>query len=542
MVKADRVRKEHLDALERAGFQIPYKYETTHKLRELEEQFGSYVDESRREFRIKPGEITDVNVSVAGNVAELRDHGKVSFVDIYDMDGTTQVMFRPNELGDRYSVLKGNLDRGDIVGVNGLVMRTKKEELSVLAKDVTLLAKCLLDIPPLREADSLDVETRYRYRELDLKLNRATRETLAKRVKTIRAMQKYLDEKDFFEVEIPLIQPVYGGASAKPFMTTVNALDETHYLSISPELYLKRLIVGGLPGAFTITKNFRNESIDTTHNPEFTMMECYWANRDLYDMMRLTEEMLGHIALEVNKTHEVALSRFAADGTEEKLPISFAPPFKKMTMEDAVKEIAQIEVPDNESALRSILEMERATEKEEDDKIEAKYEDKESNRKKIEEEKKAVPRVKLTGDRLNRPNLIMGLFEKYVEGRLVQPTFIYDYPEDNSPLTRKHRSKPGWVERFELFVAGTELANAYSELRDPFDQANRFQQQEEDRKKGDEEAHPYDKGYVRSLMWGLPPTGGLGIGIDRLVMFLAGKASIKDVMLYPMMKRVAEED
>lgn len=474
-------RKAKYDKLLARGISPPYRYETT-----------SRIEDVRRTYdNIKPEESTGVNVSVAGTVVAERTHGKLKFLDIEDRDSKIQTYFRADELGERYSDLE-NLDLGDIIGVKGEVVKTKRGELSVLVKDYNLLAKCLLPLPSLREP--LSVEKKYRQRYLDLKTSKETRETFVKRARAISAMREHLDREGFIEVEIPLLQPVYGGAAAKPFTTHSNTLDSDLFLSISPELYLKRLIVGGMEKVYTITKNFRNEDIDTTHNPEFTMMECYQAYADLYDMMSLTENVASFIAQKVNEKTRVEYQGQTID---------FTPPFKRLSMEEAVKQHTDFDIKDYSK----------------------------------EELKKFVEREQLeVKGEISYPNVVFSIFDKHVGDKLVQPTFIHDYPVDVSPLTRKHRTKPGWVERFELYVNKTEMANAYSELNDSFDQKERFERQQEMKKQLAEEAHPMDEDFVAALMYGLPPTGGLGIGIDRLNMILTDSPSIKDVILFPQMK------
>jgi len=472
-------RRNNYSALVNAGITIPYKFENVTPIAKVREY----------EPKVLPGQVLEDRVRVAGTLVGFREHGQLSFLDLQDLSGDIQIMTRPNELGPTYGCLR-QLDLGDVIGVDGKVMKSKRGELSILADKYSLLAKCFYPLPNLR--DAMNVETRYRQRYIDLKTNPGTRETFVKRAKIVTAMREFLDNRGFIETEIPTLQPVYGGASAKPFKTHVNALNEEWYLSISPELYLKRLISGGMEKVYTITHNFRNEDIDTTHNPEFTAVETYEAYADLYDVMAMTEQMLNHIAKKATGSETVPVQ-----GTE----VSFKLPFQRMTMEEAVRQHAGVSLQGSDLPVIA--------------------------------EGLGLPKD------ASYPNVIGGLFEKYVEKRLVQPTFIHDYPIDNSPLTRKHRSKPGWVERFELFVNGMELANAYTELVDPFDQKERFDKQVEERKRGNEEAHPMDEDFVTALMYGTPPTGGLGIGIDRLVMLLTGKASIKDVLLFPMVKRIA---
>jgi lysyl-tRNA synthetase class 2 len=371
-------------------------------------------------------------------------------------------------------------------------MKTHKGELSILVHEYTLLAKCLMPLPGPR--DELTIEKKYRQRYLDLKLYPEVRQRLIARSRIITAMRDFLDSNGFIEVETPVLQPVYGGAAAKPFMTHCNALDQNMYLSISPELYLKRFIVGGMERVYTICKNFRNEDIDITHNPEFTMMECYEAYTDYSGMMTLTEQLIAYVAENV-----LEKTKITYQGKE----IDLKSPWPRMTMEDAVRKIAGIEVPEDEQGLKQLVQ---------EYELEVKH-------------------------RLIKPNVINALFEKQVEPKLIQPIFIMDYPIDISPLTRKHRSKAGWVERFEGFVAGMEMGNAYSELNDPFDQRDRFLKEVEERKKGDEEAHPMDEDFIVSLMYGFPPCGGLGIGVDRLVALLTDSPSLKDVIMFPLMKK-----
>lgn len=479
-------RMKKYNEMVRKGLKIPYSFIVSTDINCINDSFSD----------LEKGAETDRVVSIAGMVTALRVHGKLTFIDVRDLTDKIQVNFRVNELGeDGYEALQ-LFDTGDFIGVTGHVMRTHKGELSILAHEYTLLAKCLMPLPGPR--DELTVEKRYRQRYLDLKLYSETRQRLIIRGKAITAMREFLDSKGFVEVETPTLQAVYGGAAAKPFLTHSNALDQDMFLSISPELYLKRFIVGGMERVYTICKNFRNEDIDVMHNPEFTEMECYQAYTDYNGMMELTEQMTAYICEEV-----VGKTKISYQGNE----LEFAPPWQRMTMEEAVQKIAEIDVPNDEHGLRKLVEKHQ---------VEVKH-------------------------RLNRPNVINALFEKLAQPKIVQPTFILDYAVDVSPLTRKHRSKSGWVERFEGFVAGMEVANAYSELNDPFEQRTRFLEQVEERKKGDEEAHPMDEDFVTALMYGFPPTGGLGVGVDRLIMVLTDSMSIKDVIMFPLMKKVELE-
>jgi lysyl-tRNA synthetase class 2 len=476
-------RKKKYDQMIGKGMNIPYSFLVSTDIKSINDSFCD----------LSPGTETDGVVSIAGMVNAIRVHGKLTFIDIRDIADKIQLNFRVNELGEeKYNTVQ-LFDVGDTIGATGNVMKTNKGELSILVHDYALLAKCLMPLPGPR--DELTIEKRYRQRYLDLKLYPEVRQRLITRSRIITAVRDFLNSNGFVEVETPVLQTVYGGAAAKPFMTHCNALDQNMYLSISPELYLKRLIVGGMERVYTICKNFRNEDIDVTHNPEFTMMECYEAYTDYNGMMALTEQMISYVA-------ESALGKTKI--TYQGKAIELKPPWPRIPMEDAVKRTAGIDVPEDERKLKKLVE---------EHGLEVKH-------------------------GLIRPNVINALFEKLVQPTLIQPTFITDYPVDISPLTRKHRSKVGWVERFEAFAAGSiEIGNAYSELNDPFDQRDRFLKEVEERKKGDEEAHPMDEDFITSLMYGLPPTGGLGVGVDRVVMLLTDSASIKDVIMFPLMKK-----
>jgi lysyl-tRNA synthetase class 2 len=476
-------RKKKYDEMIEKGMSIPYSFEVSTRIDEIVMKFSN----------LDKGAETKQTVSIAGVINALRIHGKLTFMDIRDVTSKIQVNFRVDELGEDGYNRAQLFDPGDFIGVKGRVMKTHKGELSVLAQEYVLLAKCLMPLPGPR--DELTIEKRYRQRYLDLKLYPETRQRLIARSRIITAMRSFLDINGFIEVETPVLQPVYGGAAAKPFVSHSNALATDMYLSISPELYLKRFIIGGMEKVYTICKNFRNEDIDVMHNPEFTMMECYQAYTDYNGMMELTEHLVAKVAQE-------SLGKTKADYQGK--TIDFSPPWTRMTMEEAVQNIAGVEVPEDELALKKLA-----------DKYQLKVK-----------------------HRLIRPNVIDALFEQLVQPQLVQPTFIKDYPIDVSPLTRKHRSKKDWVERFEGFIAGMEIANAYSELNDPFEQRERFLQQVDERSKGDEEAHPMDMDFVAALMYGLPPTGGLGVGVDRLIMVLTNSPSIKDVIMFPLMKQV----
>ncbi len=481
-LEADADKMHNYSRLLDAGLKIPYRFEVSSSVGAIRGKYGD----------IEPGRNTGETHSVAGTVQGVRKFGRLTFLDLYDGIDRVQIMARKDELGDKYGMIQ-HFEVGDAIGVQGTVLKTKTGELSILTKDFTLLSKSLLPIPVLKGSNDLSAERQYRQRYLYWKANPQSREVVYKRARAIDAMRRFLTDRGFVEVDIPSIQPVYGGANARPFTTDVNALDQTWYLSISPELYLKRFIIGGIPRVFYIGKNFRNEGIDSTHNPEFTSMESYAAYQDLYGVMRMTEEMMARVAEQTTGKMKVTYN-----GKE----IDFTPPWRRQTMEDAVSEYLGETVPEDEGRLRALL----------------------GSR-------------DISVMRFNRPNAIGALFEHFADKHPVQPTFIHDYPKDSSPLTREHREKEGWVERFEAFVHGMEMANAYSELVDPFEQQDRFEQQEEERRSGNEEAHPTDSDFIQALMYGMPPTGGLGVGIDRLIMILTDSSSIKDVIGFPMSRR-----
>lgn len=433
-------------------------------------------------------------VSVAGRLMSKRGMGKSSFCDLQDRDGRIQLYVRINELGEEaYEAFK-KLDLGDIVGVVGEVFKTRMGEISVKAAEVTLLAKSLRPLPE-KFHGLKDPDTRYRQRYLDLIVNPDVRHTFITRSRIIAAIRRMLDERGFLEVETPILNTIAGGATARPFMTHHNTLDLDMYMRIAPELFLKRLIVGGLERVYEIGRMFRNEGMSPRHNPEFTMMELYQAYTDYHGMMEIAETLVSGVASEVLGTMRVVYQ-----GTE----IDLTPPWTRLTMTEAVRQYAGVdfdEIPDTAAAI-------------------------------------AVAREKglhLAGNPV-RGEVLNRFFEEFVEPNLVQPTFITDYPVEVSPLTKRKPGKPELVERFEFFITNREFGNAYSELNDPLDQKERFLAQVQKREAGDEEANMMDDDYVTALEHGLPPTGGLGIGIDRLVMLLTDSYSIRDVLLFPTMK------
>ena len=445
-------------------------------------------------------------VCIAGRMMSRRIMGKASFVELQDSKGRIQVYITrddicPDENKDLYNtVFKKLLDLGDFIGVKGFVFRTQTGEISVHAQSLTVLAKSLKPLPIVKEKDGQvydsfdDPELRYRQRYVDLVVNKGVKETFQKRAIVTRTMRRILDEAGYTEVETPVLQVIPGGASARPFITHFNALNTDMYMRIATELYLKRLIVGGFEGVYETGKNFRNEGMDKTHNPEFTCMELYVSYKDYNWMMSFTEKMLEEICIAVNGKPEVEI-----DGNI----ISFKAPYRRLPILDAIQEKSGYDLHDKtEDEIREIA-------------------------KKIGIE---------DTETMGKGKLIDEIFGETAEGTFIQPTFITDYPVEMSPLTKMHRSKPGLTERFELMVNGKELANAYSELNDPLDQEERFKDQMALAAKGDDEAMIIDHDFLRALQYGMPPTSGIGIGIDRLVMLMTGKFAIGEIMLFPQMK------
>jgi lysyl-tRNA synthetase class 2 len=478
-------RLKELEEIRKMGFE-PYggRFERTHKIIEIREEFS----------HLKPGEkLEDVNVKVAGRIKSIRRHGKLSFADIEDFSGRIQIYVSTDYLSEKEYKLFKKLNLGDIIGVEGGIVRTKKGELSVLVKQLHLLTKALKQIP-FEWFGLKDVELRYRKRYLDLLLNQNVRETFLRRNKIISAIREFLNSKGFIEVETPMLQVVPGGATARPFITYHNALGINLYLRIAPELFLKRLIVGGFEKVYEINRNFRNEGIDTKHNPEFTMLEWYWAYADYNDNMKLTEELITYVARKV-----LGKLKIKYQGKD----INLTPPWPRIPMIEALKEFVGIDVEG-----KSVEELRNLCEK------------------KGLEIKRGI----------SKGEIIAGLFEELVQPKLFQPTFIIDYPLEVSPLAKEKKDNPQLVERFELIIAGEEIANAYSELADPIEQKKRFLEQLEKRRRGDEEAHMMDEDFIEALEYGMPPTSGCGIGVDRLVMLFTDSPSIRDVILFPTLR------
>ena len=464
----------------------------------------AYTDEIRDSFddNLQPPR----EVCVAGRIMSRRIMGKASFMELQDSRGRIQVYVSrddicPGEDKDLYNVVfKKLLDIGDFIGVRGFVFRTRTGEISVHAREITLLSKSLRPLPIVKMKDGkaydafTDPELRYRQRYVDLVVNKGVKEIFLKRTRMFQSMREYFNSHGYVEVETPILQSIPGGASARPFITHHNTLDIPLYLRIADELYLKRLIVGGFEGVYEFSKNFRNEGMDRTHNPEFTCMEIYVSYKDYNWMMDFTEKMLEKIALDVNGTIEVQVG----DNT-----ISFKGPFRRVTMAQAIKEHTGIDIEGmDEAALRQVCK---------DLGIE-------------------------TDPSMGKGKLIDEIFGEKCEAKYIQPTFIIDYPIEMSPLTKRHRDNPELTERFELMVNGKELANAYSELNDPIDQYERFVDQMRLADKGDDEAMIIDHDFIRALEYGMPPTSGMGIGMDRLAMLLTGQTTIQEVLLFPQMR------
>ena len=476
-----RVRREKLAALQAAGCDpfVITKYDVTHRSAEIKERYD---------------ELEGKQVSVAGRMMSKRIMGKASFCSVQDREGAIQVYVARDSLGEEAYADFKRLDRGDIIGVVGNVFKTKTGEISIHAERIELLSKSL-QILPEKFHGLTNTDMRYRQRYVDLIVNPEVRDTFIKRSKIISAIRKYLATQDFMEVETPMLVANAGGASARPFETHFNALDEDLKLRISLELYLKRLIVGGLERVYEIGRVFRNEGLDTRHNPEFTLMELYQAYTDYHGMMDLTENLYRFVALEVLGTTKITYGGVEMD---------LGKPFRRITMLDAVKEYSGVDFREIHS---------------------------------LEEARAAADARGIHYEERHKKGDILNLFfEEYVEEHLVQPTFVMDHPVEISPLTKRKPDDPEYVERFEFFMNGWEMANAYSELNDPIDQRERFAAQEQLLAAGDEEANHTDEDFLNALEIGMPPTGGIGFGIDRMCMLLTDSAAIRDVLLFPTMK------
>ena len=488
-------RRTSLDALRQMGID-PYPA--------AEYPVNAYAGEIKENFREDAPQPREV--CVAGRMMSRRVMGKASFAELLDSQGRIQIYITrddlcPGENKDLYNVVfKKLLDLGDFIGMKGFVFRTQTGEISIHAREITLLAKSLKPLPVVKEKDGVtydgfdDPELRYRQRYVDLIVNPGVKETFVKRSKVVRTLREALDEAGYTEVETPILQSIPGGASARPFITHHNALDVDLYLRIATELYLKRLIVGGFEGVYEIGKNFRNEGMDRSHNPEFTCMELYVQYKDYNWMMSFTEKLLERICLAVNGT---------TDSVVDGQTISFKAPYRRLPILEAIREKTGYDLSGKtEEEIRDVC---KALNMEID-------------------------------DTMGKGKLIDEIFGEFCEGTFIQPTFITDYPIEMSPLTKKHRDNPALTERFELMVNGKELANAYSELNDPLDQEERFQDQLRLSEKGDDEAMFIDQDFLRALQYGMPPTSGIGIGIDRLVMLMTGQTQIQEVLFFPQMR------
>jgi len=480
-----QVRRDKLKELQDAGkdpFEVT-KYDRT--------ELSNQIKENYEEFENK-------DVSVAGRIMAKRIMGKASFCTIQDSEGRIQSYVSVNDLGEEsYKAFK-TYDIGDIIGIKGFVFKTKTEEISIHAKEVVLLSKSLRDLPE-KFHGLKDTDLRYRQRYVDLIVNPEVKDTFVKRSKILKEVRRFMDENDYIEVETPMLTTVATGDAARPFITHHNTLDLQMYLRIAPELNLKRLIVGGFDKVFEIGKNFRNEGMDIKHNPEFTNMEFYSAYEDYEDMMNMAESLISTVAQNVLGTTKI---------NYQGIDIDLTPGWKRITMIDSIKEVTGIDF----------------------------------NTIKTDEDAQAIAKekgVEYEEIKNTRGHIINEFFETFVEETLIQPTFIMDYPVEISPLTKRKKETPELVERFELFIGGREYGNAYSELNDPIDQYQRFLKQVEAKEKGDEEAGGMDEDFVTALEIGLPPTGGMGIGLDRLIMLLTDSASIRDVLFFPTMKPLA---
>ena len=481
-----KVRREKLDEIRAKGVDpFPYRFEKDTTAAEILKKYD----------KIKEGEESQEQVTIAGRLMTKRGHGKASFAHIQDETGRIQIYSRQDKIGeDKYDIYR-KLDMGDILGVTGHVFKTKTGEVTVRISDFTILCKSLHPLPE-KWHGLQDKELRYRERYVDLMVNPDVKEVFLKRSKIISLIRKFLEEKGFLEVDTPILNVLQGGAAAKPFESYHDALDMPLFMRIAPELFLKRLIVGGFEKVFEMGRVFRNEGISYKHNPEFTIIEIYQAYADYNDIMKLTEEIITGVANEVLGTTKI---EFKGEKIDLKTP------WKRITLTDALKDAGIDIAGKSDQDIRKIAKSKG---------IEG-YEE------------------------IGIGKIINVLYDKFVEANLRQPTFIIDHPIETSPLAKKHRSKEGQVERFELIIAGMELANAFSELNDPIDQRQRFDKQAELKAAGDLEAESMDEDFLRALEYGLPPTGGLGIGIDRLVMLLTNQPSIRDVILFPHMRPLA---
>jgi len=528
-------RHQHLEEIKERGLD-PFgsKYQAENRAREIKDNFA---------------ELEGEEVSLSGRLMAVRSHGRASFADLQDLTGRIQLYFRQDEVGEEEYEFFQNLDIGDIIGLRGEVFKTNRGEISVKVTDFTFQTKALRPLPE-KFHGLKDKELRYRQRYLDLIVNPEVRDTFIKRSEIIKEIRNYLENQGFLEVETPMMHPIAGGATARPFITHHNALDIELYLRIAPELYLKRLIVGGLEKVFEINRNFRNEGMSYKHNPEFTMMELYQANADYHDMMELTENLVATVAERVLGTTTVEF-----EGQE----IDLSTPWPRMTMIEAVKEYTGLdfnEITDDTEARQAARDLGLNLEDSASSNSNSTESTPGNSKSRTPAPSSSEPRESMSNESKPRESshnnmensesqqkdlpgwgeILNLIFEERVEEKLIQPVFIKDYPIEVSPLAKRIKDRPELTYRFEPFICARELGNAFTELNNPLEQRRRFEAQVSRRETGDEEAHMMDEDYIRALEYGMPPTGGLGIGIDRLVMLLTDSSSIKDVILFPTMR------
>jgi len=506
----EKIRLEKIEELRAEGIEpYPTRAERTHTSAQAIAEFEA------AEKQVAEGELPEVKATLAGRIRASRPMGKLIFAHIEDGEGKIQLFFRVNEVGqDMVDFFNNMFDLGDFIQATGVMMRTRTGEATLLVHDFRLLAKSVTPLPAakdetledgtvVRHAALEDAELRARQRYADLAVNPHVREVFRKRAKLVKALRTFLDDHGFLEVETPILQPLYGGAAAKPFVTHHNELEQDMYLRISFELYLKRLLVGNLERVYEIGRDFRNEGVSYKHNPEFTQLEFYWAYADYLQVMELTEQMVSYAAKEVTGGYKV---------TYQGQEIDFTPPWRRLEMRQGILETSGIEIaeyPDAESLFKAI----------------------------VTKHKNKTPDPDAT-----RGKLIDFLLSEFLEPTLIQPTFLYDYPRDISPLAKSMPGDPLTVERFEGYVSGFELCNAFTELNDPLDQEQRFLEMGRDYAADDEERHPLDEDYLRAMRYGMPPNGGFGMGVDRLAMVFTDKHSIREVLLFPALRKEEKED